>query len=103
MENITLEPTMMSSLGRTDLQNGTETFTPKGVCSKLIRFTVTDGKLSYVHFTGGCDGNLKGISALVTGMELEKIIETLSGITCGRKTTSCPDQLSRALREYMEK
>lgn len=78
-----------------------EVFIPKGVCSKMIRFAVEDGKLVHVDFTGGCDGNLKGIAQLVQGMGVDEIIGKLDGITCGRKSTSCPDQLSRALREYM--
>ncbi|WP_243546962.1 TIGR03905 family TSCPD domain-containing protein [Pseudodesulfovibrio tunisiensis] len=78
-----------------------ETFTPKGVCSKLIRFAVEDGKVRNVAFTGGCDGNLKGIAKLVEGMDAEEVIEKLQGITCGKKATSCPDQFSIALREYL--
>ncbi|WP_461208292.1 TIGR03905 family TSCPD domain-containing protein [Desulfocurvus sp. DL9XJH121] len=73
------------------------TFTPSGVCSKLIRFTVRDGRVYDVAFTGGCDGNLQGISRLVQGMSVEDVVGKLKGIRCGRKTTSCPDQLSRAL------
>ena len=68
----------------------------------MIRFKVEDNKVTYLKFTGGCDGNLKAVSALVTGMELEKIILTLEGITCGKKSTSCADQLCKALTEYME-
>lgn len=103
MENINLQPTILTALRKESASNGLEEFKPKGVCSKLIRFSVEDNKLTKVNFTGGCDGNLKAVSALVTGMEIQEILNTLSGITCGRKPTSCADQLCCALREYMEK
>ncbi|MFW5499881.1 MULTISPECIES: TIGR03905 family TSCPD domain-containing protein [Maridesulfovibrio] len=102
MENISLQPTMFTPLGGVEAPADTHVFTPKGVCAKLIRYKVEGDKLTYVNFTGGCDGNLKAISALVEGMELPKIIETLEGITCGKKNTSCADQLCKALHEYME-
>lgn len=70
----------------------------KGTCSQLISFDITDGKVRNVSFTGGCNGNLKGIGALVEGMEVHDCIRRLEGITCGFKSTSCPDQLARALR-----
>jgi uncharacterized protein (TIGR03905 family) len=79
-----------------------ELFIPKGVCSKAIRFAVRDGKLDFIKFTGGCDGNLKGIASLTTGMDVKEVISKLKGITCGKKNTSCPDQLSIALTEYLE-
>ncbi len=102
MENITLQPTIMTPFTGVDETTDTELFTPKGVCAKMIRFKVEGTKLTHVNFTGGCDGNLKAISALVKGMELNEIINTLSGITCGKKNTSCADQLCRALREYID-
>ncbi|EGB14444.1 hypothetical protein DND132_1232 [Pseudodesulfovibrio mercurii] len=80
----------------------TEVFIPENVCAKMIRFAVDDGRLAYVRFTGGCDGNLKALSTLVTGMRVEDILEKLSGITCGRKDTSCAAQLCAALRGAVE-
>lgn len=73
-----------------------------GTCSTRIDFSLEDGKLKNVSFTNGCNGNLKGLSALVAGMDGAEVIERLSGITCGYKSTSCPDQLARALREALE-
>jgi uncharacterized protein (TIGR03905 family) len=102
MENINLQPTLMAPLSGAEVQDGSEVLTPKGVCAKMIRFSLEDNKLTQVNFTGGCDGNLKAISALVKGMEIEEIISKLSGITCGRKNTSCADQLCTALREHLK-
>lgn len=102
MENITLQPTIMTPFTGMAEHAEVETFTPKGVCAKLIRFKVEGTKLAHVDFTGGCEGNLKAVSTLVKGMELTDIINTLSGITCGKKKTSCADQLCRALQEYMD-
>ncbi len=73
----------------------------QGVCSQLIDFQVKDGKLTQVQFTGGCHGNLQGIGRLVEGMPVEEVIRRLEGIQCGYKPTSCPDQLSRALKAYL--
>lgn len=73
-----------------------------GTCSTRIDFSLEDGKLKNVSFTNGCNGNLKGLSALVAGMDGAEVIERLSGITCGHKSTSCPDQLARAVREALE-
>ena len=64
-----------------------------GTCSSQIDLEVEDGILKDVCFTGGCNGNLKGISALVKGMKVEEVISRLEGIRCGYKPTSCPDQL----------
>lgn len=71
----------------------------RGTCSQLISFDIEDGKVSNVQFLGGCNGNLKGISALVEGMPAEKVIERVDGIRCGMKSTSCPDQLAKALKQ----
>ncbi|ADL51717.1 TIGR03905 family TSCPD domain-containing protein [Clostridium cellulovorans] len=71
----------------------------KGVCSTNISFDIEDGKVKNVTFTRGCEGNLQGLSALVEGMEVNEAINRLHGINCGRRGTSCPDQLSKALRE----
>ena len=69
-----------------------------GTCSSLITFDVEDNKVKNVQFLGGCNGNLKGIGALVEGMAVDEAISKLEGITCGRKSTSCPDQLAQALK-----
>ena len=69
-----------------------------GTCSQLISFELEDGKIHNVSFTGGCNGNLKGISSLVKGMKVDDVISRLEGIHCGNKSTSCPDQLCKALR-----
>ena len=76
---------------------------PHGVCSREMRVEVEDGIIRQVKVIGGCDGNLKGISKLLVGMRAEDAIEKLEGIRCGFKNTSCPDQLSKALRECLEK
>lgn len=73
----------------------------KGTCSSAIDVEVKDGIIESVSFTGGCNGNLKGIAALVKGMEVKDAIERLSGITCGFKSTSCPDQLAKALEAFL--
>lgn len=77
------------------------TYKTKGVCSARINYEVSDGVVKEVEFVNGCEGNLKGISALVKGMKVEDAIERLRGINCGGKGTSCPDQLSKALEEYI--
>ena len=70
----------------------------RGTCSREIAFEIEDGKVKNVQFFGGCNGNLKGIGALVEGMEVEEVIRRVEGIRCGMKTTSCPDQLAQALK-----
>jgi uncharacterized protein (TIGR03905 family) len=75
------------------------TYEPTGVCSRKIEIDITGSKIVSVNFTGGCPGNLFGISTLVEGMEIKEAIEKLKGITCKDKSTSCPDQLSKALEE----
>ena len=75
----------------------TYSYKTNGTCSAAIHFTIEDGRVRNVVFDGGCNGNTKGLSALVEGMLVEEVISRLSGITCGRKSTSCPDQLTRAL------
>lgn len=74
----------------------------KGVCSTSIDIEVEDGIIKFVQFFGGCNGNLKGISALVEGMKVEDAIARLKGIRCGFKTTSCPDQLAQALQSIRD-
>ena len=78
-----------------------KTYITKGVCSTQIDIEVADGRIKTVAFQNGCQGNLKGIGALVTGMKPEEAIAKLQGITCGNKNTSCPDQLARALSELI--
>ncbi len=71
----------------------------KGTCSSRILFDIEDGKVRNVQFIGGCNGNLKGIGALVEGMDVDEVISRTQGITCGMKPTSCPDQLAQALEQ----
>ncbi len=71
----------------------------KGTCATAIQFEIVDGKVHDVQFQGGCNGNTKGISSLVEGMEAEEVIKRLEGTTCGFKPTSCPDQLAKAIKE----
>ena len=74
------------------------TYKTKGTCSREITFEVVEGKVHNVKFYGGCNGNLKGIGALVEGMAIEDVISRVEGVTCGPKSTSCPDQLAQALK-----
>lgn len=78
-------------------------YRPRGVCSREMRVEVEDGIIRRVEVVGGCNGNLKGISRLLVGMRAEDAIEKLEGVRCGFKPTSCPDQLSKALRECLKK
>ncbi|MBO4468032.1 MAG: TIGR03905 family TSCPD domain-containing protein [Clostridia bacterium] len=78
------------------------TFTPKGVCSQRIDIEVEDGIILDVVYTGGCNGNLKGIRALTKGMKIDDVIEKLKDIKCGFKNTSCPAQLAVALTGIKE-
>ena len=78
------------------------TYKTKGTCSRSISFEVEDGKVKTVRFEGGCNGNLKGIGALVEGMKVEDVIERVEGIRCGFKRTSCPDQMAEAIREALK-
>ena len=74
-------------------------YTTKGTCSRSILFDIEDGKVKNVQFIGGCNGNLKGIGALVEGMNVQDVISRVEGIQCGMKSTSCPDPLAQALKE----
>ena len=69
-----------------------------GVCSQRIFFELEGNKVKNVQFVGGCNGNLKGIAALVEGMDIDDVIARVEGTTCGMKSTSCPDQLAQALK-----
>ncbi len=77
-------------------------YIPRGVCSRKMVLDVQDNKLVSLEVIGGCNGNLKGISNLVKGMDIDEIIERLDGITCGGRPTSCPGQLAQALKAYKE-
>lgn len=74
----------------------------KGTCSQLITFDLEDNKVKNVQFLGGCNGNLKGIGKLVEGMDADEVIARLEGVRCGMKSTSCPDQLAKALKAARE-
>lgn len=77
-------------------------YRPRGVCSSEIEFEVNEGKVHNLKFKGGCNGNLKAISTLTEGMEAERVIELLEGNTCGFKSTSCADQLAKALKAALD-
>jgi len=79
----------------------TYSYKTQGTCSSQIDLELEDGIIQSVVFTGGCNGNLKGISSLVKGMPAREAIAKLQGTTCGSKPTSCPDQLSKALSEAL--
>ena len=72
----------------------------QGVCSRAISFDVVDNKVTNVAFEGGCSGNTQGVAALVEGMDIDEAIRRMEGIRCGFKSTSCPDQLATALKQY---
>ena len=74
-----------------------------GTCSTMIDFDIIDGKIHNIAYTGGCNGNLKAISSLLEGADVDFAIERLSGIHCGFKDTSCGDQLARALKKACNK
>jgi len=76
-----------------------KTYIPQGVCSKQIDFDIENGKIYNLKFTGGCNGNLKGIAALAEGQDIDVIKDKLKDITCNYKNTSCPKELSKALEE----
>ena len=78
------------------------TYRPRGVCSQLMEIEVEGDKIKHVKVTGGCSGNLQGISRLVEGMEIKEAIARMEGIRCGFKPTSCPDQLAKALKQCLE-
>lgn len=78
-------------------------FKPNGVCSTEMIFNIEDNTIKDLKIIGGCNGNGKGISSLVKGMNTEEVISKLSGIKCNFKNTSCPDQIAKALKEYEKK
>lgn len=77
------------------------TYSTRGTCSLRIKFEVDNNIIKYVEFVGGCSGNTQGISRLVEGMDINEVISRLEGIRCGARSTSCPDQLANALKEYL--
>ncbi|MBO7162251.1 MAG: TIGR03905 family TSCPD domain-containing protein [Clostridia bacterium] len=80
----------------------TKTYNNKGVCSRSVTFDIAeDGTVTNVSFMGGCNGNLKGVAALAEGRKAEEIIKHCKGITCGFKSTSCPDQFAQALEQAL--
>ena len=79
------------------------TYFTRGTCSMQIIIDYTGNVIDNVQFIGGCNGNLKGINALVKGMTFDDVIKKLEGTTCGFKPTSCPDQLAKALKQIKEK
>jgi len=79
------------------------TYQTKGVCSRAIDIEIENDIITRVEYHGGCSGNTQGVAALVRGMRVTDAVERLTGIRCGFKSTSCPDQLAEALREYLAK
>ena len=78
------------------------TYIPRGVCSRMIEVEIEDDIIVDCKFIGGCSGNTQGVASLVKGMDVNDAIERLEGINCGGRGTSCPDQLSIALKEAIE-
>ncbi len=78
------------------------TYIPRGVCSRMIEVEIEDDIIISCKFLGGCSGNTQGVASLVKGMDVNEAIERLEGINCGGRGTSCPDQLSIALKEAMD-
>lgn len=78
-------------------------YIPKGVCSRKIVLKINDNTLEDIEVVGGCPGNLQGIRKLISGMDIDTIIEKLDGVRCGMKPTSCPDQIATALKEYKKR
>ncbi len=78
------------------------TYKTKGVCSSQVICEVEDNKIVQLRVIGGCNGNLNGISSLVRGMDVDRVIDAFDGTRCGRKPTSCPDQIAQALKQYRD-
>lgn len=77
------------------------TFTTTGTCSRAINFEVEGDTIKHVEFVGGCSGNTQGVARLVEGMNIHDAIKKIEGIKCGPRSTSCPDQLAKALKGYL--
>lgn len=76
---------------------------PRGVCSRTIEVEVENNIIINVKFVGGCPGNTMGVAALLKGMNVEEAISKLEGIRCGFKSTSCPNELAKGIKEYYQK
>ena len=76
-------------------------YTPRGVCSREYLIEVEGGVIQSVQIVGGCHGNLQGISSLLKGMKVEDAISRMEGIRCGMRSTSCPDQIAKALKQAL--
>ncbi len=76
-------------------------YIPTGVCSRKFIFEIEGDKIKDLKVIGGCNGNLKGVSSLLKGMDINEVITRLKDIHCGNKETSCPDQIARALEDYV--
>lgn len=79
----------------------TSVYYPKGVCSQRYEITVTDGVLEDIRIEGGCNGNLKGLRQLMIGRPADEVAQLLEGLSCGTRETSCPDQISKAIRQML--
>ena len=79
-----------------------QVYKPQGICANAIEFELENGIVHNVCFYGGCPGNHLGIERLVEGMKAEEVIDRLSGVTCGARASSCPDQLAQALKKAMD-
>lgn len=81
----------------------TFTYKPQGVCSRMITFDIDDeGYIRNIAFMGGCNGNTQGLSKLAEGMKAEDLVKRLSGVRCGMRETSCPDQLATAVKQALD-
>ena len=76
-------------------------YQPRGVCARQFEIQAEDGIIQSVQVTGGCSGNLQGISSLLKGMPVQEAIQRMEGIRCGMKSTSCPDQMAQALKQFL--
>lgn len=80
----------------------TYSYRPQGVCARGLSFEIEDNIVKNIEFMGGCSGNTQGVAALAEGMDANELIERLAGIRCGFKSTSCPDQLAKAVAKALE-
>lgn len=80
----------------------TYNYRPQGVCARGLSFEIEDNIVKNIEFSGGCSGNTKGVAALAEGMDANELIERLAGIRCGFKSTSCPDQLAKAVAKALQ-
>ena len=79
---------------------GKYVYQPQGVCSRVMEFDIEENVIRSLQVTGGCSGNLRGISSILRGKTLDEVIEAFDGIQCGNRPTSCPDQIAKALKQY---